>query len=162
MGKIANLIGYKYQNLNGNWAIIYNNLIVSLKELGYKIRISPYLKIKDKEKLGEVGIIDNVKDLYVFNHTYPEDIEEKGFTQSESVIFIKPTGPTNKHHSIDVLGYSSRVTIAYDKPQFENTDYKEYWDNEISKIKSNAREAWLPGLEFVYLGVRMVRAIKIN
>lgn len=142
MGKIANLIGYKYQNLTGNWATIYNDLIVSLKELDYKIRISPYLKIKDREKLGEVGINDNVKDLYVFNHTYPEDIEEKGFIQSESVIFIKPTGPTNKHYSIDVLGYSSRVTIAYDKPQFEDIDYKEYWDVEISKIKENKLHKW--------------------
>ena len=32
----------------------------------------------------------------------------------------------------------------------------------IEKSKNNTPEIWLPGLSFVYLCVRMVRAIKIN
>jgi len=30
------------------------------------------------------------------------------------------------------------------------------------EFKSNAREAWLPGIEFVYLCVRMIRTVNLK
>lgn len=138
----VNLVGYKYKNLGKDWSIMYNNVIQSLRELNLDIRISPFLNVDNKPKDIKVGIDDNKEDIYIYNHSFPEEIEKGGFFNGVKSIFLKPTGPTNKHYSIDPLGYSSRVTITYDKPKFENINYKSYWDNEIFKIKKLRSHKW--------------------
>ena len=142
--KIANLCGYKYKDL-GAWAPMYHNIITSLEEMGYEIRISPFLNIpnlKDVTNSASIGIIDNENDLFIYNHTYPEELKELGYFTSKNSIFLKPTGPTNKHYSIDPLGYSSRISITYNKPDFENTDYQQYWDSDVNQIKEKKLHKW--------------------
>lgn len=143
----VNLVAFKYQNLHEEWSLMYRNVVQALKELKFDIRISPLLSfIKPIEDV-EVGIVDSKEDIYIYNHTYPEEIE--GFFKGKKSIFLKPTGPTNRHYSIDPLGYSSRITITYDKPNFENTDYKTYWDKEVSKIKKKRLHKWTNEFEFI-------------
>lgn len=143
----VNLVAYKYKNLHEEWSLMYRNVIQALKELGADIRISPHLKFINQPKDIKVGIVDNKEDIYIYNHTYPEEIED-GFFIGKKSIFLKPTGPTNKHYSIDPLGFSSRITITYDKPNFEDTDYQQYWDDEVAQIKKNKLHKWTNEFEF--------------
>jgi len=143
----VNLVAYKYKNLHEEWSLMYRNVIQALKELGVDIRISPYLKFKEQSKDVKVGIVDNKDDIYIYNHTYPEEVEGRFFKGKKS-IFLKPTGPTNKHYSIDTLGYSSRISITYDKPNFEGVEYQQYWDSEIVNIRNNKLHKWTNEFDF--------------
>jgi len=146
----VNLVAFKYNNLREEWSLMYRNVVQALKELNFDIRISPHLSFIGQPKDVKVGIDDNKDDIYIYNHTYPEEIESRFFIGKKS-IFLKPTGPTNKHYSIDPLGYSSRVTIAYDKPNFEDIDYQQYWDSEVNKIKEEKLHKWTNEYDFLPL-----------
>ena len=149
----VNLAAYQFDTFYEDWAPMYINVVNAFKELGYEIRVSPNMKAPKKlwdllDDNFQVGIEDNEEDIYIYNHTYPEEIERLGFFKGKHSIFIKPTGPTNKHYSIDPLGYSSRITITYDKPNFENINYKKYWNNTISKIKKEKLNKWTDEYQF--------------
>lgn len=137
----VNLVAYKYKELSDNWNVVYHNIIGALKGLGLNINVSPHLKMEETPSGVTVGIEDNSDDVYIYNHTYPEDIQDKFFIGKTS-IFVKPTGPTNKHFSVDTLGYGSRVSITYNKPNYENISYKRYWGNEVKQIKNDKSHKW--------------------
>lgn len=144
----VNLVGFKYQKLHEEWSLMYRNVIQALKELKFEVSISPYIQMVKRPKDVKVGIEDSKDDIYIYNHTYPEEIGKLNFFKGKKSLFLKPTGPTNKHYSIDPLGYSSRITITYDKPNFEDIDYQQYWDSEISKIKEEKLHKWTGDWEF--------------
>lgn len=143
----VNLVAYRFKNLDKKWGLMYENVIEVLNELNFDVRISPYLSFITTPKNAKVGIVDSKDDIYIYNHTYPEQIDGKFFTGKKS-LFLKPTGPTNEHYSIDPLGFSSRVTISYEKPNFETTNYQDYWDNEVNKIKENKSHKWVGQYKF--------------
>ena len=166
MKQRANLVGYYFKNFNVDWEPMYINVLMSLLELGFEVRVGknlggtkPFRNLVDLHDNVSIGIVgldihsnclveDSKDDVYIYNHTYPEEIERLGYFKGKKSIFIKPTGPTNRHFSVDPLGYSSRITITYDKPTFENTDYKHYWDNEVSKIKNEKLNKWTNEFQF--------------
>lgn len=137
----VNLVAYRFKNLHNKWGLMYRNVIQSLKELGADIRVSPHITFTNPPKDVKVGIVDNKDDIYIYNHTYPEEIEGRFFKGKKS-IFLKPTGPTDRHYSIDPLGFGSRITISYEKPDFEGVQYEKYWEKEIIKIKENKSRKW--------------------
>lgn len=150
---IANLVAYQFSKFHEDWFPMYKNIVTALIDMGFEVRASPRMEAPQKfwKLLGDdfkVGIKDSKDDVYIYNHTWPEEVASLGFFKGKHSIFIKPTGPTNKHYSIDPLGYSSRITITYDKPTFENIDYKQYWDNEVSKIRNEKLNKWTNEYQF--------------
>lgn len=137
----VNLVAYRFKTLHAKWGLMYENVIDALNELNFDVRISPYLNFITPPKNVKVGIIDSKEDIYFYNHTYPEAIDGTFFRGKKS-FFLKPTGPTQNHYSIDPLGFSSRVTISYERPDFENIQYKKYWEEEVTKIKKNKLCKW--------------------
>lgn len=146
MRKRANICAARFREINGAWKIMYNQVLDSLEHLGYEVAISDQLKIgSGKYKKSIIrGLQDESrqKDLFVYNHTYRQDLIDKEIYRSENSLFLKPTGPTPAHYTIDRLGYGSYLSIAYEKPNFENYDYRDFFDKKVKKWIENDENKW--------------------
>ncbi len=149
----VNITAFKYSKFYDDWSLMYINVIQSLHELGYDVRVSNNIQMAKKYwkaiyPFCKIGIEDNKDSIYIYNHAFPEEVNDLGFFKGKKSIFLKPTGPTNRHYSIDPLGFSSRITITYDKPDFDNINYEQYWNTEVSKIKDEKLNKWTDEYQF--------------
>lgn len=139
----VNFSANRFQDIFSNWQPIYIKVMNAFYDLGYEVCASPLLKMKDMPSFVNIGIKDNLNDVYVYNHTTLSKIKETGFIVSNNKnIFIKPTGPTSDHFTLDHLGYASATSITYQKPNFESVNSNSFYFNEVSKIKKNKINKW--------------------
>ena len=139
-----NLCAIKYRDVfNGNWSDMYKHVIEALHDMGHTIYKSPYLNIAQEYEYITVGLEDeSPTDTYVYNHSYIKELKNSGMYRGENNLFIKPTGPTDKHFTIDRLGYACNISITYTKPHFEGYDYKEFFNTKASKWVSERQNKW--------------------
>jgi len=143
--KRANLCGKRYTPLYGDWYNMYTHVIDCLVELGYEVRLSPFLDLGGGDRRPDIPIGlegSSPEDLHIYNHTYIDDIKHLGLYVGPKCLFIKPSGPTPKHFSLDTQGYGCHVSIAYNKPDFENYDYRYFFTIEVPKIIENKVNKW--------------------
>lgn len=138
----VNICGNRYQTITKNWSIMYNNVIQALNDLGYAINISPFIELENTPDFVSKGISDSLEDIYVFNHTYIQDLKNKGFNLGSQTLILKPTAPTPFHFTIDTEGYASSSSITYTKPDFENTPYKEFFHKDVKTFIQTKSTKW--------------------
>lgn len=138
---VANICARKFQNIKGNWATIYNTTIQALNTLGLEVRLSPYLDFASNTN-ASIGIEDSPEHVYIYNHTYMEDIIENNFNVGVKTIFLKPTAPTNEHFSLDPTGYAACSSITYEKPAFEHVDEISFYETQVEKFKTQLVSKW--------------------
>jgi len=145
----ANLCGLRWYGAHGNWGDMYVHIALALNELGYDVRKSPFLEFPRAPDFVSEGIEDNKDDVYIYNHTYTEDIVRKGVYRGEKCLFIKPTGPTSKHFTIDTQGYGPYCSITYKRPPLESvrgTD--EFFQNHVQKWIDTKENKWSDRAEY--------------
>lgn len=138
----ANLCGRRYTNLYGNWFTAYKHVAKALNELGIEVRTSPILTFEEPLENTTIGIEDSPEDIYIYNHTYLEDIKRSGFKTGKKVIFLKPTAPTPEHFTLDTEGYACSSTITYEKPPFLNFDETLFFKTKAVELRESSCSKW--------------------
>jgi len=82
----ANICGRRYLDVYKGWYSAYRNVMDALHELGIDIFISPHLDMQEIPEYATVGITDSNDAIYVYNHTYIEDIERNGFYKGRKTL----------------------------------------------------------------------------
>lgn len=138
----ANICARRYLNVYKGWYSAYKNVMDVLHDLGIDVCISPHLNIQEVPDYATVGIADSNKDIYVYNHTYIEDIQENGFFTGKKCLFIKPTLPSPNHFTLDSIGYAAGSSITYKKPNFVEYDSRSFFNNTAPDIINNRPNKW--------------------
>ena len=138
----ANICARRYLDVYEGWYSAYRNVMDSLHSLGIEVCISPYLNIQEIPDYATVGITDNKNDIYVYNHTYIEDIKNNNFFMGKKTLFIKPTLPTPYHFTLDSRGYAGASSITYNKPQFIGYDSTSFFNTTALNIIQNRPNKW--------------------
>ena len=138
----ANICGRRYLDVYKGWYSAYRNVMDALHELGIDIFISPHLDMQSIPEYATVGITDSEDAIYVYNHTYIEDIEKNGFYKGRKTLFIKPTLPSPEHFSLDSQGYAAASYITYNKPNFVNYNSANFFNNVVPDIIKNRPNKW--------------------
>lgn len=139
---ITNFCGNRYNNIHGNWEVMYHYTMRAFHELGYEVHVSPHLKMQSFPEFIKFGIQDSSDDIYVHNHTYREDLHDRGFFVPEKCLFLKPTGPSHEHFTIDTRGYAAGSDITYKKPDFENIDSTQFFQTMVPFYKEQKSNKW--------------------
>jgi len=141
-----NLCANRYRAVHGNWYRTYRTIIEAFQELGYPLARSQYLTIGDDSQFPEikVGLEDEntSTDIFVYNHSYVEDIKKLNLYRNPKHIFVKPTGPTPEHFTLDNLGYGCHISLCYDKPGFEGYDYEDFFENKTPQWIRERSNKW--------------------
>lgn len=138
----VNLCGNRYQNLIGNWEDVYSHVIAAFNELGYKVNVSQYLKFDNKPKCVNEGIIDSDDAIYVYNHTYLDDLRKHKYFIGKKALFIKPTGPGPNYFTIDTEGYAATSEITYKEPDYKSFDSQFFFDMVVPELIKNREHKW--------------------
>lgn len=139
---IANLCAYKYPVIYGNWAEMYCYVTLALSNLGYTVNRSPLIEAPSLQHMTNEGIVDNPEDLYIYNHTFLEELNTRGLTRGPNILILKPTGPTSKHFTIDPIGYAATSSITYTKPDFENYDSTSFFNTDVVGYINDRESKW--------------------
>ena len=139
---IANLCAYKYPKLYGNWAQMYCHVTLALCNLGYVVNRSPFIEAPSLQHMTTRGIVDNPDDLYIYNHTFLEELNQQGLTRSKNIIIIKPTAPTPLHFTMDTVGYAAASSITYDEPDYINYDSTSFFEKDVPKYIEDRQSKW--------------------
>lgn len=139
---IANLCAYKYPVIYGNWAEMYCYVTLALSNLGYTVNRSPLIEAPSLQHMTNEGIVDNPEDLYIYNHTFLEELNTRGLTRGPNILVLKPTGPTSKHFTIDPIGYAATSSITYTKPDFENYDSTSFFNTDVVGYINDRESKW--------------------
>ena len=131
---------YKFKDMKEGWKTQTLWLVEALKDEGYEV-----LKHKDFLCQGlDCKVYDWRKDtdldIVVYNHTNVSTLIGN-IAKSKRNWFFKPTVPTNRHTTLDLLGYGPYSSITYKKPDFEkysNEEVKQFFDTKVAGwIKSH-------------------------
>jgi hypothetical protein len=143
MKRIVNICGYKYRSIEENWTKIIDTTIQSFLDLGFDVRISRYLKFEDDtwNHLSR-GIDDSPENIFVYNHSWVSDVKQQEIYRGSKTIFLKPTGPTKNHFTLDPHGYASCSSISFNKPDFEGVSSDDFFSSEVSSIIKNKQNKW--------------------
>lgn len=143
MKAIVNICGHKYQSIRENWTKIMNVTIQSFLDLGFDVRLSRYLNLEDNswDHLSR-DIDDSPENVFVYNHSWVSELKRKKIYRGEKTIFLKPTGPTKNHFTLDPEGYASCSSIAYSKPDFERVPSSEFFSSDVKSIVENKQNKW--------------------
>ena len=136
------LCGFKYRGCNGNWADMYNHVISAFQELGADIECSPYLKIQNMSEDVKVGIKDEDDAIYVYNHTYLKELDDRGFARGKKTLILKPTAPSPRHFTIDEEGYAAASSVTYTKPAFESYDPTSFFEVDVPGYIKDRETKW--------------------
>ena len=140
--KKVNFCGKRFQEITGNWTVAYNLTIEAFKYLNYKVCISPHLNITPSIHPTE-EIVDSSKDIYLYNHTYTEELYTSQSYFGEKTLFLKPTAPTPDYFSLDTIGYGANSSITYTKPPFESILNENYfYDTKVKEFKNTFANKW--------------------
>lgn len=139
---IVNFCGNRYTKIFGNWAVMYNYVMRAFHELGYDVRVSPVLEFQSLPEFVTRKIVDNEQDIYIYNHTHLQDIKNKNFRTGSKTLFLKPTGPTHDHFTIDTIGYAASSSITYERPNFQDIDSYPFFNSTALYIKQNRGNKW--------------------
>lgn len=141
----VNFCAEQFKEIFSNWTPMYTYVMNSFHKLGYDVHVSPHLDIKGYKlpDFVKIGIVDDPNDIYVYNHRNVSTIKESNFILSKTKnLFLKPTGPTPSHFTIDDLGYAAASSITYNRPDFESIDPSHFFENDIRKIKEGKINKW--------------------
>jgi|GEM_PF-4778981 len=138
----ANICARRYLDIYKGWYSAYRNVMDVLYDLGVDVCISPHLNIQEIPDYATLGITDSNKDIYVYNHTYIEDIQNNGFFTGKKCLFIKPTLPTPNHFTLDSKGYAAASSITYKKPNFIGYDSTPFFNSTALDIINNRPNKW--------------------
>lgn len=138
----VNVCGNKYRQLTGGWTEMYLHVIEALHQMGADIHISPYLSLPGCPDYVIEGIEDSDDAIYIHNHTNVIQLAEQGFHMGSQSLFLKPTAPTPYHFTIDPMGYAASSSIAYQKPDFEDYDSTDFFENELPGYLESRANKW--------------------
>jgi len=138
----VNLAGAKFREINGNWNVMYNYIISAFNELGYDVHKSKFLQLSSCPDYVKTLSTDSDTDIYVYNHITKNYLREYKFYEGKKALFIKPTGPTEAHFTIDTLGYAAYSSITFEKPNFETIKYKKFFNTQVSDWKESKVHKW--------------------
>ena len=103
--KRANICATRFRDINGSWKVMYDTVIMALRKLDYDVAISNHMKIGSgkyhKDIIRGLDGESPQNDLFVYNHTYKRDLINKDLYRSNNTLYLKPTGPTPYHYTID-------------------------------------------------------------
>jgi len=141
----ANICSSRYNDAHGNWLRMYKYVIQGLQEKGYDIHVSPLMEL-GYDEFPEIprGLDDECpdRDLFVYNHTYKNDLVQRELYRTDKSIYLKPTGPTPDHFTIDKVGYGCHLSITYTKPDFENYNHEEFFETKANKWVKERKNKW--------------------
>jgi hypothetical protein len=138
----VNFCARRYRDLYGNWERAYNLTINAFQRLGFQCNLSPFIKMSPYPKNVGSEIVNSYEDIYVYNHTYEEEIIRNKFWLGRKAFFLKPTGPTPDYFTIDTEGYACGSSITYQKPAFENVDSTKFFDTKVKEFKEIHASKW--------------------
>lgn len=138
----ANICARRYVDVYKGWYSAYRNVMDALHELGIDVSISPHLNMEEIPEYASIGITDSRDAIYVYNHTYIQDIEKNNFFAGKRTLFIKPTLPSPYHFTLDSVGYAAASSITYTKPRFSGYDSTNFFNNIVPNIISNRPNKW--------------------
>jgi hypothetical protein len=142
MNKIVNIHAVRYQELTFQWADAYVDIMKAFRELGYEIFLHPQLHIQTEFDITHtVGLSEDPDAINLYNHTYRQEIKQMGFPLNNT-LFVKPTAPAPNYFTIDPLGYACTTSIAYEKPDFEETRYKTFFNTVVKDLISKRENKW--------------------
>lgn len=142
--KIVNLCGSKYIHCGGDWGVMYVHVMNAFHRLGYEVRVSPFLNFYETKipSFVKVGIEDNPEHVYVYNHTYIEELHEYGNFLGRKTLFIKPTGPGPECFTIDPEGFAGASSITDKKPELSNVRAGEFFNTTATNIIKSKKHKW--------------------
>jgi|TARA_R110002153_G_scaffold101361_1_gene237534 hypothetical protein len=141
--KVVNLCGSKYLECGGDWGQMYFHVMHAFHALGYKVRVSPFLKFYDElPSFVEIGIQDNPNDVYVYNHMYIEEVVANQGHLGSKTLFLKPTGPEPECFTIDPQGFAGASSIAYNRPAFSSIRVGDFFNITAKKIIDSKLHKW--------------------
>jgi hypothetical protein len=138
----VNFCANRYIEIYGGWYNAYKSVMDCFNELGFEVRLSPGLRMEEIPEYAKVGIEDSPDDIYVYNHTYKEDLEADGFYLGLKTFIIKNTLPSPNHFTLDSLGYAASSSITYKKPQYKNYDSKNFFKNTVPRLVDERQNKW--------------------
>lgn len=147
---IANLCAFKYPTIYGNWAEMYCHITLALSNMGYTVNRSPLIDAPSLERMTNKGIIDNPEDLYLYNHTFIEELRQQELVRGPNILILKPTAPTPSHFTIDKIGYAASSSITYTKPDYENYDSTSFFERDVPSFINNRETKWSDREEFQF------------
>lgn len=121
---------------------MYCYVTLALSNLGYTVNRSPLIEAPSLQHMTNEGIVDNPEDLYIYNHTFLEELNTRGLTRGPNILVLKPTGPTSKHFTIDPIGYAATSSITYTKPDFENYDSTSFFNTDVVGYINDRESKW--------------------
>ena len=89
--KVVNIYGKRYHKLTLQWSDAYNHVIKAFRELGYAVHLDPELQLDTVPEYVEVGFEHSDDAIYVYNHTYLDQIKKDNLPTGAKTFFIKPT-----------------------------------------------------------------------
>lgn len=140
--KVVNICSVRYDKLTFQWEDAYLHVIKAFRELGYTVRVCPKLEMKNMPDYVQVGLEHGDDAIYVYNHTYMQEIKELGLPTGKLALFVKPTAPAPNYFTIDKLGYAASSEITYNKPDFESVDTDKFFNTTVKELKSNREHKW--------------------
>tara|TARA_X000001382_G_scaffold119651_1_gene100627 strand:- start:21287 stop:22261 length:975 start_codon:yes stop_codon:yes gene_type:complete len=151
----VNICGNRFQTLDGNWERILNVIIASFIELDIECCVSNYLQFNTPYKVTK-GIIDSNDDIYLYNHTYLEDILANNFNTGKKTLFFKPTAPTPDYFSLDIEGYACASDITYNKPLFTDVDETKFFKTKVKEFKTERVNKWSESKDLQFSRVKNI------
>jgi len=142
----VNICAFKYKAIYQQWAACYYNTMQAFLNKGYDVFVSDHLSFEFLPEGVKTGIkTDNA--IHLYNHTYESELMDAGFYRKESLlnIFLKPTGPTPAHFTLDTLGYAAYSSPAYEK-DFGLQDLAflhMYFKNKIDPLIQSNSNKWI-------------------
>lgn len=140
--KVVNICSTRYSNLTYQWDDALNHIMKAFRELGYTVKVSSNLVMQKMPEFVEIGLEHSSEAIYVYNHTYLQEIKELDLPLGKLNLFVKPTAPAPNYFTIDKLGYAASSEITYNKPNFENVEYETFYSTVVKELKSNREHKW--------------------
>lgn len=138
----ANICARRFVDVYKGWYNAYKNVMDALHEMGIEICISPHLNMQEIPPYATVGITDSPDDIYVYNHTHIDEIQQSGFFTGRKTLFIKPTLPTPNHFTLDSRGYAAASYITYTKPNFVDYNSSFFFEETVPNLIKNRPNKW--------------------
>ena len=148
--KVVNLYGKRYNKLTLQWSDAYNHVIKAFRELGYTVHLDPELQLEEVSEFAEVGFDHSDEAIYVYNHTYLDQVKKDRLPTGTKTFFIKPTAPASNYFTIYPLGYACSSSIAYEKPNFEGIKTKAFFNSVVNSLLAKREHKWTVTGEVIF------------
>ena len=144
MSKIINVHPTRYDAVTYQWADAFIHIFMAARELGFTLHLHEDFKLDTKREIDipwERGLSDDQEAYNLYNHLVLEDIKDKGLP-TKNMLVVKPTAPAPNYFTIDTLGYAACSSISYEKPNFEETKWKTFFNNTVKTLIDNRENKW--------------------